>query len=583
MAAIVTGVSIAFWSSPQPLSPPSTKFVITPSLTAPWANTIDNDLAISADGRQLAYLAVGERGNQLYLRSLSDFVDKPIPGTEGINYGSSFFSPDGATLAFFAGNELKKVSLVAGSLVTICDCPLGRSGSWGSDDTIVFSADHELGLALYRVSAAGGEREILATVSPDEGENSFTLPQLLTGGKALLFTIERGPGKSQIAVLSLETGERKILIEDGSQAQYTNTGHLIYEQVATGNLMAVPFDLATLAVTGDSVPVLQGVRRTTPGYLDYALSDEGTLVYVPAQADVQRLVWVDRKGTESLIIQDEVSFGSPRISPDGKQVALAITTSGETQNIWIYALESESLRRLTFEGGSVETWSPDGKWIVFSGRDSEGLRAISRQLADGSGPVEHLTVPTPAPLLPGSLTPDGSVLVFSAAGGVDIWMFPMEGDSEPQPFISSPNNECCSQFSPDGEWVTYVSNELGPNHVYVSPYPNPDVKWLVSREEGGGQPVWSPDGTEIFYRSGDKMMVVSVQTEPTFRAGRPEVLFEGRYVSTVFVPGYQYYDISPDGQRFLMIKAVGGSTGQIHVVLNWFEELKRQVPGNADR
>ncbi|MCZ6768550.1 MAG: protein kinase, partial [Acidobacteria bacterium] len=409
VAAIVTGVSIAFWSSPQPLSPPSTKFVITPSLTAPLANTIDNDLAISADGRQLAYLAVGERGNQLYLRSLSDFVDKPIPGTEGINYGSSFFSPDGATLAFFAGNELKKVSLVAGSLVTICDCPLGRSGSWGSDDTIVFSADHELGLALYRVSAAGGEREILATVSPDEGENSFTLPQLLTGGKALLFTIERGPGKSQIAVLSLETGERKILIEDGSQAQYTNTGHLIYEQVATGNLMAVPFDLATLAVTGDSVPVLQGVRRTTPGYLDYALSDEGTLVYVPAQADVQRLVWVDRKGTESLIIQDEVSFGSPRISPDGKQVALAITKSGETQNIWIYALESESLRRLTFEGGSVETWSPDGKWIVFSGRDSEGLRAISRQLADGSGPVEHLTVPTPAPLLPGSLTPDGSV------------------------------------------------------------------------------------------------------------------------------------------------------------------------------
>ncbi len=179
--------------------------------------------------------------------------------------------------------------------------------------------------------------------------------------------------------------------------------------------------------------------------------------------------------------------------------------------------------------------------------------------------------------LTGSLTPDGRLLTFSVG---EIGILPLEGDKEPQLVITSPSLECCPKFSPNGQWLAYVSDELGLNHVYVSPFPNPDVRYLVSEDEGGVQPVWSPDGTELFYRSGNRMMAVSVQTEPTFRAGRPEVLFEGRYVITRFQPGYQYYDISPDGQRFLMIKAEEGSTGQINVVLNWFEELKRLVPVN---
>jgi len=223
----------------------------------------------------------------------------------------------------------------------------------------------------------------------------------------------------------------------------------------------------------------------------------------------------------------------------------------------------------------VETWSPDGKWIIFQEYNSEGQRTISRQLADGSGPVERLTVPISGPRLPGSLTPDGNTLVF---GGEGIWLLPMAGDSEPQPLITSPTDECCPKFSPDGRWIAYVSYELGPNHVYVRPYPAPDVKWLVSGEEGGGEPVWSPDGTELFYRSGDKMMAVPVQTEPTFNAGRPEVLFEGRYVTTQFGIKVPYYDIYLDGQRFLMLKGEQAETGQINVVLNWFEELKRLVP-----
>ena len=579
LTAIVAGLAV--WFLIQPSAPdqrPATKIAITPSLATPLANTATNDLAISADGRHVLYKANSETGFQLYLHSLDEFVDRPIPGTEAIGArGSPFFSPDGTYVGFFAGEELRKVSLSGGSPITLCDAPaVGLYGSWGSDDTIVFSASDGPIIQLYRVSASGGESEVLASPDPDKGETFYVAPHFLPGGKAVIFAIKRRSDHSQIAVLSLETGEQKILIEAGRQPKYLESGHLIYAQEATGNVMAVSFDLATLEVTSDPVSVLQGVRQSSEAAVDFALSAEGTLAYAPLDTDVQRLVWVDRKGTESVITQEDVSFGTPRISPNGRQIGVAISTIGETQNIWIYDLESESLRRLTFWGGGMVNWSPDGKWIIFQGRDSEGLRAISRQLADGSGPMEHLTVPTPHAQMPQSLTPDGGVVAFNEFG--DLWMLQIEDDREPQPFLISPNAEFHPKFSPDGKWIAYVSDELGPRHVYVSPYPKADVKYLVSEGEVGAQPVWSPDGTELFYRSGDQMMTVSVETEPTFRAGRPEVLFEGKYVNSRINPWNPYYDISADGQRFLMIKDVEGRTGQINVIVNWSEELKRLVP-----
>ena len=298
--------------------------------------------------------------NQLYLRSLGDFVDRPIPGT--LNSGGTvFFSPDGKSIGFFADNKLKKTSLTGRSPITLYDAPTGlSSGDW-FEDTIVFTATGDSGQGLYRVSANGGEPEMLATVNPDEGEVGYVLPDLLPDGKDLLFTIRLNTG-FQTALLSLDTGERKVVLENARQARYLSTGHLVYEQSRTGNLMVVPFDLAALEVIGDSVPVVQGVRQTAVGHVDYALSDEGTLVYVPGQmTDVQSLVWVDREGVETEITQREASFGTPRISPNGRQIAVAISTGGETQNIWIYDLESKFLRRLTFEGGGVVNWSPDGK------------------------------------------------------------------------------------------------------------------------------------------------------------------------------------------------------------------------------
>ena len=279
IAAIVIAVSIAFWSSPQPISPPSTKFAITPSPTAPLASVNANDLAISPDGRHVLYRANTERGHQLYLHSLDDLVDRPMPGTEGAT-NSAFFSPDGESVAFFEGGKLKKISLAGGSSITLCDAAApGLYGSWGSEDTIVFSANYESVRQLYRVSASGGEPEVLATPDLDKGEDRYLSPHILPGGNAVLFTIGHGTSQYQVAALSLETGEQKILIEDGQQATYVKTGHLIYEQSDTGNLMAVLFDIATLEVMSDPVPVLQGVRQANPGAVDYALSAEGTLLY----------------------------------------------------------------------------------------------------------------------------------------------------------------------------------------------------------------------------------------------------------------------------------------------------------------
>jgi len=340
------------------------------------------------------------------------------------------------------------------------------------------------------------------------------------------------------------------------------------------------------------VPVVQGVRQSPGSYVDYAVSDNGTLVYVPDQGASPysySLVWVDRSGTETLVTQEKREYAAPRISPDGKRVLFSMRQTGGASGVVIYDLEQDSFSRLalaveaTSAGAAI--WAPDGKWITFRA-NVEGARNIYRQLADRSAPPEQLTTDPDGTRnkQPTSWSPDGRVLILNERlqnqNAWDILIFNRETE-EPQPFIATSSHECCAQFSPDGRWLAYVSDERGRTQVYIRPYPGPGDKFLVSEErEGGGEPVWSPDGTELFYRSGRRMMVVSVQTEPSFRAGRPGVLFEGSHRATNRPLGFQYYDISPDGQRFLMIKQGQTAGGQINVVQNWFEELKRLVPTN---
>ncbi|MDA2939283.1 hypothetical protein MYX75_13610, partial [Acidobacteria bacterium AH-259-A15] len=534
--ALIAGVAIGSLTrwAPQPL----TKFVITPPATAALARHPSSDLAISPDGKRIVYVAESEGSTQLYVRPLNEFVARPIPGTES-TAASPFFSPDGESVGFFADGKLKNVSLKGELPRTVCYAPSRwGGGSWDSD-TIVFSAGSKGGReGLYRVSAAGGEPESLIVPDLEKGELGYTAPKILPGGEAVLFDVRGEDSGPQIRVLSLKTGEQKITVDEGTNAYYAATGHLVYQLGET--LMAVPFDLARLGVTGESVPILEEVRG-----IDYALSGGGTLVYVPrvVELDERSLVWVDRQGTEHFVIEEKGRYSAPRISPDGRRVAFTIFEGGPKHHVWIYDLEGHSLRRLTFEGegNSAPIWTPDGKWITFkSNRD--GIFNLYRGLADGSGSVERLTT-SQFVQTPYSWFPDGSVLAFDeyypGSGDGDIWLLPRDADAKPQPLISSPNDEGYPRFSPDGRWLAYASKETGRLHVYLCPYPypEPDVKWLVSGKEGGFSPVWAPHGTELFYRSlgGGKMMAVRIQTEPTFRVDKPRVLFEGAYLA--------FYDI----------------------------------------
>ncbi len=576
VGAVVAGLAVWLLIQPSPPEQSLNRFVIRPSPPVVLASVNPNEVAISPDGRQLVYMGVGEGGRQLYLRSLDDFVDRPIPGTATPS-GNVFFSPDSKSIGFFADLKLKKTSLAGGSPITLCDAPPGgRSGDW-FEDTIVFTAILASGKGLYRVSANGGEPEMLATVNFNEGELGYILPDFLPDGKNLLFSIRSNTGH-QTALLSLETGERKVVLENARQARYLSTGHLVYEQSRTGNLMAVPFDLAALEVTGDSVQVVQGVRQALNTHVDYTLSDEGTLVYVPEGGGLRILVWVDREGREERLGAEPRGYFDPRISPDGSRLAVTVSESGGG-DVWIYDLEREIPTRLTFDPAQdhMPVWTPDGQRVVFDSTRDGAPHNLFWKAADGTGPVQRLTT-SPNTQGARSFSPDGKSLVHrETSTSPNLHVLSMEGEFSSQPLLDNEFNENNAEISPSGRFIAYESNESGQNEIYVRPFPNvDDGKWQISRD-GGTEPVWAPQGQELFYRSSQALIVVGIKTEPTFTYGSPEVLFTGNYLTSAL---NRQYDVAPDGQRFLMIKQEQTGVTQINIILNWFEELKRLVQGN---
>ncbi len=545
-----------------------------------------NPFALSPDGRTLVFEGVTEGGDlarsKLFVRRLDLDEIRPIPGTDAAGadfpFSSPFMSPDGLEVGFFAEGKLKRVSLAGGSPITLCDAPSPRGGSWGPDGTIVFVPSPTSG--LWRIPASGGEAR--RVTSPDAAKGEYhVFPQILPDGEHVLFTFS---GKA--AVVSLRTGEQRVVMEDAVRARYLPTGHLVFAR--PGTLLAVPFSLKRLETSGSPVPVLEGLVTNSnfTGAAEYAFSQEGTLVYAASRQLQRTLVWVDRKGAMERVPLPPGGYEEVALSPDGGRLVAITVDKNYKEALLIGDFPGGTLSRSAAEGAFQRlAWAPDGKRVAFGfspGR--KDLRAAYWQGADGSTPPERLTGDAPRQNeTPTSFSPDGSLLLVDVyipgdtSPNNDIFALPLNGEKTLRPFLQTKFGESAARFSPDGRWVVYQSNESGPVEIFVRPYPGPGGKWQISTE-GGDEPCWSRSGRELFYwQGGDKMMVVDVETKPTFRAGRARTLFEGRYLSH----GVNYYDVTSDGTRFLMIKEDPAESGpaQVKVVLNWFEEVKRRIPG----
>jgi serine/threonine protein kinase len=583
IATIIVGVAV--WKLKPPESRRVMRFDYELSEGQQFRDLSNPSLAVSPDGSKFVY----NTNSGLYLRSMDQPNARFILGPDK-SPKQPFFSPDGQWVGYWseAEKQLKKISISGGAPVTLANTSANPVlPSWGADDTIVYG---QFGTGkILRVSGSGGTPELLCET---QGSIIFA-PQILPDGKSVLFSQLVGT-EYRVIVQSLKSGQRKPLMPmQGTVSRYLPTGHIVY---MVGNaLFAIPFNPDRLESTGGPVSMVEGILWLgTTAAPQYAISDSGTLVYVPggvttgSAAPGRTLVWVNRKGVEEPLKAPPNVYRHPKISPDGTQVALTIATEGNT-DIWIWGLARETMTRLTFDDGLdlQSIWTIDGKRIVYySNPAGKSQAGVYWKAADGTGKTELLASAQDRMLMPWSFSKDGKTLAMTeiASGmNLDIGLLSMEGNHARKLLLQEKYGEMQPKISPDGRWMAYASYESGHSEIYVRPFPEVDKgRWQVSTN-GGDSPLWSPDGREIFYRKDDAAIAVSVETEPTFKPGKAEILFRGPYVLLGGNEGHPW-DISPDGKRFLMMKepqstpSAGGGPRKISIVVNWFEELKQRAP-----
>jgi len=575
LAVVVIFLSWSFWQKEGVKSRPVMRFSIDLPPTAPISGGLTTGLDISPDGEYLVYASQISGVPQLCLRRMDQLEANPIAGTEGATY--PFFSPDGQWVAFHVGDKLKKVSIFGGAPQDICSTDgTIRGGWWGNNNMIYYG---HINKGIMQVSADGGKSVVSAALDAASGEISYRFPQLLPDGKTLLFTVKLNNiatfDEAVIAVQGLDKKEKKILVRGGSCARYLPSGHLMY--VRGKSFFVVPFDAKNLEVTGPPTQLFDGGwLNPFSGDATYSVSNSGVLVYVPLGSstfDINTVEWMDRHGKTQALLDKPRPYFNGTISPDGQKLALAINAAND--DIWVYHISRGTLTRLTFGGGNngFPIWTPDGKYVVYAAEKGKSPNLYRKQW-DGSGAEERLTE-SDQNQTPTSFTPDGKHLSFIQNG--DIWIFPFDGDRKPYSFIQSPADEAAASFSPDGRWIAYQSNESGKYEVFVTSFPKREGKWQVS-SGGGGLVGWARNGKELFYVNGTSLMVVDVTLQPSFDFSTPKKVCE--IPPSTSGP----WDISPDGQKFMLIVSPTQqiTTTKVNVVLEWFEELKEKFAVNKN-
>lgn len=546
-----------------------------------------HDLSLSPDGRTLAFIAPrpNEGGNVLWLTAIGSTEGRSLPNTEGASY--PFWSPDGRSLGFFADGKLKRIQATGGPVQVLCDASFGRGGTWNRNDLIVFAPNPSGGLA--RVSAAGGAVTPVSEV-PAEATHFTNLshrwPVFLADGNHFLysavdFTDLRSEANA-IYVGALDSKEQRRLVASNSNAAYVAPGYLVFFR--SGTLMAQRFDADRLQLTGEPIAVtndveyLSGVARSL-----FSVSQSGTLVYqTGSSATSSQLEWLDRSGKRLTTTGMPANYANAHISPDGKKVALDVDDPQSfNTDVWVLDIGRGLPSRFTFDPGADETpiWSPDGSRVLWMSQRGGGNNFYLKR-STGSGSEDALSRSLPNQLaLPNDWSPDGRWLLYTGSRPdwiLQMWTLPLTGKQKPIPFVHSQSSEMQGQFSPDGHWVAYSSNESGRWQVYVAPFPGPGGKYQISTN-GGQQPRWRRDGKELFFLSPDKkLMAVPIKAGTAFDFGEPTTLFQTQAREPISAEEVFTYDVLPDGQRFLInVNAEQSNAPPLDIVFNWTSELQR--------
>jgi len=542
---------------------------------------------LSPDGRYMVIIANQDSHSKMWLRPLDSLQAQALPGTEDALY--PFWSPDNSFIGFFAQGKLKKIAVAGGPPQVLCDAPAGRGGTWNSDGVILFAPN--IGGGLYRVPSAGGVPQPVTRVADSSSTDSDRLPEFLPGGRRFLFM--RFSDQTEAAGVyagSLDGMPPVRLLPDTSNATYVppnspgGTGYLLFRRETT--LMAQPFDSERLQAAGEMFPVAQQVATAVNvGTAAFSASSSGVLAYWSGgAAENRQLVWMDRAGKQLGVVTTPAFVSSAKLSPDEKRLATAIRTNQNTRDIWVQDLSRGVTSRFSFSAGnsSSPVWSPDGGQLIFSQVSSVGTASSIYEKATSGAGKEELLFHGGVNTFASDWSPDGKFLVYSAYSNEtkeDLWLLPLEGEHKPIPYLQTAFNEINGQFSPDGRWMAYTSDESGRQEVYVQAIPATAAKWQIS-SAGGSFPRWRRDGKELFYLGADqKLMAVLVKlgaaVSEGFEAGTPQPLFQ---VETLSISQSVFpYQPAADGQRFIVnVRALEG-LGEIPitVVLNWQAGLQK--------